>query len=75
MKLNELLKECEETQDDFFDRTYWGAGKEGDKVFVFKNRKDRSDPKIKPTEIMELDDARRYVRTLPERSESDGGDE
>jgi len=70
MKLTEILDGMKESKDDFFNRTYWDYH-----VLVWRSAKEKNDPNSKVEKIISQSEARRYVETLPERSESDGGDE
>ena len=74
MQLNLVLEGEKETKEDYFERTYWVGGNYNQEgyVFVWNDKKEKDDPRMKATEKLSLSDARRYVKTLPERFKSDG---
>jgi len=80
MKLTDLLTEQKESKQDFFDRSYWNGSTEkgsywGDsteKVLIWLSPTEMHDPRCRPDKILNLEEARRYIETLPERSVSEG---
>jgi len=66
VSLQSVLKSTKETQEEFLDRSYWGVqDKEYNmKVMVWNSLKEKLEFGIKPTKIIDIEEARRYIQEL-----------
>jgi len=51
MNLSKIIQGTKESQEEFFNRSYWICDWDKSKVFVFPSQKERNNPVFKPTKI------------------------
>jgi len=66
MKLETIMRLDRESKSDFFARTYWTYH---DRVFVYNNQQEVSNPSCLPAQVWSKNRARKYLDTLDEKDE------